>query len=154
MQYSQGSSITPKTKTSFHPGILFHGLCSSCTICQKFLIRHVINLTPYYNFSLQFKVVLEDTHDVAVKHTHHFVLWRCLVPPGGNIRATFEPLVPYQGEECYFNDHNIIPINLCRTMIYAWGLGGKVRKYKCILLNYEYYNQHNNFNKFTPLYFS
>ncbi len=95
-------------------------------VFNKLLMSTILNL-----FVLQFRVVQEDPQDVAVKHSYHMVLFRCSVPPGRDLRATFEPLVGYKGEECYFNDHNRIQISLCRQIVFVWSLGARVR----ILLN-------------------
>ncbi|CAL8081547.1 unnamed protein product [Orchesella dallaii] len=62
---------------------------------------------------------------LAVDHVHHFLLWRCDAPQNANARTIFEQLVSYPGEECYFNDHHRIPIQLCRTATYGSAIGGQ-----------------------------
>ncbi|ODN04974.1 DBH-like monooxygenase protein 1 [Orchesella cincta] len=72
---------------------------------------------------IEFHPVLEN--EVAVGHVHHFLLWRCQAPKNADPRLIFEHLVSYPGEECYFNDNHQIPINLCRTMMYVYAVGGQ-----------------------------
>ncbi|CAL8081532.1 unnamed protein product [Orchesella dallaii] len=72
---------------------------------------------------IEFHPILQN--EVAFKHVHHFVLWRCLVPRNTNPRVVFEHLLSFPGEECYFNDNHQIPINLCRTIVYVYAVGGE-----------------------------
>jgi dimethyladenosine transferase 1 len=63
---------------------------------------------------------------LAVKHTHHFVVYKCTAPPGSTADGTFGPFSDEPGDECYSQqsmDHR--PTQLCADFLFVWGSGGK-----------------------------
>lgn len=66
---------------------------------------------------------------LAVKHTHHFVIYRCTNPPGMDSSKIFGPFADVRGDNCYTKEAmQNRPSQLCSAVLYVWGAGGKVRK--------------------------
>ncbi|CAL8101372.1 unnamed protein product [Orchesella dallaii] len=63
---------------------------------------------------------------LAVKHTHHFVIYRCTNPPGADANKIFGPFADVRGDNCYTKEAMARrPSQLCSAVLYVWGAGGK-----------------------------
>src|SRR5438067_333265 len=63
----------------------------------------------------------------SLRHTHHLTMYRCKAPDGFDPDTLFGPLVGHEGGECYVPpEEQVIPIDLCRDIIYGWAVGGRI----------------------------
>ena len=61
----------------------------------------------------------------SLQHTHHLTMYRCKAPAGVDPDALFGPLVGTEGGECFVPvEEQVIPIDLCRDIMYVWAVGG------------------------------
>ena len=61
---------------------------------------------------------------MALAHTHHFDLMRCVVPEDVDADEVFGPWLGHEGQECYTPTENPIPSQYCTTLAYTWAVGG------------------------------
>lgn len=61
---------------------------------------------------------------MAVKHTHHLVLYSC-TPPAGQSTEFFEQYVGHPGGECFVEDPDV-PAPYCKNVLYIWATGGEM----------------------------
>ncbi|ODM90036.1 DBH-like monooxygenase protein 1 [Orchesella cincta] len=76
--------------------------------------QHVVAFEPVLKGSL------------ALAHTHHFTLFKCVVPDNINADELFGPFVESgEGHHCFENPNNF-PTSYCREQaVYGWSKGGK-----------------------------
>lgn len=74
----------------------------------------------------QFSPVLDTP--LALRHTHHFTIYRCSAPEGSTDEEFFERFVGHPGDECYSGSPEV-PKEYCQGFLYIWAAGGKVSSY-------------------------
>ncbi len=61
-----------------------------------------------------------------MKHTHHFIMYKCTAPEGVDPNELFGPYVGIPSEDCFETTSESIPREYCESNLYAWSLGGRV----------------------------
>ncbi|CAL8141906.1 unnamed protein product [Orchesella dallaii] len=64
-------------------------------------------------------------NELARRHVHHQLVYRCTAPPGMDPVQLFEQFTNHPGEECYLNDNHVLPTVFCREIIHMWAVGGR-----------------------------
>ncbi|CAL8109980.1 unnamed protein product [Orchesella dallaii] len=99
------TSVMPAQETSYW--CTFHNVSA---FSEK---KHVIAFEP----------VLEG--ELALAHTHHFTLFKCIAPENVNPDELFGPVVG-QGLHCFDSENQEnFPKGYCTTPVYGWSKGGK-----------------------------
>jgi hypothetical protein len=76
------------------------------------------------NHIVGFRPVLRTA--AAIRHTHHFVVYRCSVPPGITAKELYDEFSDVPGDDCYTAEAmEKRPTQFCDTVLYVWGAGGK-----------------------------
>ncbi|KAG4070170.1 hypothetical protein HA402_003860 [Bradysia odoriphaga] len=67
------------------------------------------------------------TSELAIRHTHHLVLYAC-TPPEGQWTDYFEELVNHPGGECFSENADIPGMSTpyCDSLLYIWAVGGEM----------------------------
>ncbi|ODM94234.1 DBH-like monooxygenase protein 1 [Orchesella cincta] len=70
-----------------------------------------------------FEALLDN--ELAMNHTHHFIIFKCVAPAGQDADDLFGPFVSHPGSQCYATPQPL-PVNYClQHYLFVWAKGGK-----------------------------
>ncbi|XP_035704417.1 DBH-like monooxygenase protein 2 homolog isoform X2 [Folsomia candida] len=86
-------------------------------------------ILDYKHHIVAFDAVLDN--EMALTHTHHYILYNCYVPAGSNSTAdevfgNYTVDVGHNGNECYGPGSSQIPNQYCKEYLFVWAKGGKM----------------------------